>query len=100
MINSWLIFLATPSSMKKSASSFVIQYERFYRQVIQLYPKLDFPNEEFLRNIKNQTLLYETLFADKALKYKPPTTYQIRILKELLRRIEDSISDWDKDVCF
>jgi hypothetical protein len=39
------------------------------------------------------------LFEDHRLKHAPPARYQLRVLKELTRRIEHSIQDWEEEVC-
>lgn len=40
--------------------------------------------------------MYKKLFAPDALTCAPPLRYQLRILKELVSRIEASIDDWDQ----
>ncbi|KHJ34649.1 putative fam86a protein [Erysiphe necator] len=81
-----------------SAINFQQQYGRFYRQVLQLYPKIDYPENEYLSDASNQQTIYQTLFAEKALKHELPVKYQFRVLKKLLERIEKSIEDSDKEV--
>ncbi|POS88008.1 hypothetical protein EPUL_000386 [Erysiphe pulchra] len=93
----WPIPLPGNQSMNHPTSAFPSQYGRFYHQVLQLYPKIDYPDNEYLSNAINQKIIYDTLFAETALKHKLPIRYQFRILKELLRRIENSIVNSDKD---
>ncbi|RKF60618.1 Protein-lysine N-methyltransferase EFM3 [Erysiphe neolycopersici] len=83
--------------MNHPYSNFTSQYGRFYRQVLQLYTKIDYPDNKYLRDVSNQRVIYDTLFAETALKHNLPIRYQFRVLKELLRRIENSIDDSDED---
>ncbi|KAK6201948.1 hypothetical protein LQW54_009161 [Pestalotiopsis sp. IQ-011] len=69
---------------------------RFCRQFLQLEHELDFPEPKFLREERVQTALFDRLFADGATAYPPPPRYQLRVLKELVSRIENSIEDWDQ----
>ena len=69
---------------------------RFCRQVLQAWPELSFPSNEEL--LQNQEALYRELFADGARPFPPPKHYQLRVLKELVGRIEGSIEDWDRHV--
>lgn len=73
------------------------QLEKFCRQFLQL-DIFDWPDEESLRNDAFQAALYSRLFADNAVKHKPPLRYQLRVLKELIKRIEESIVDWEEEV--
>jgi protein-lysine N-methyltransferase EEF2KMT len=69
---------------------------RFARQILQLSPELSFPpNAELIRN---QDALYRELFADGARQFPPPKHFQLRVLKELVARVEGSIEDWDQYV--
>lgn len=73
---------------------------RFCHQVLQLEQELDYPPPEVLRQAETQSLLYLRLFseADDGPCYAPPTRYQVRVLKDLIRKIESSIEDWDTHV--
>ncbi|PQE21064.1 EFM3 CHATD-lysine N-methyltransferase protein [Rutstroemia sp. NJR-2017a WRK4] len=73
------------------------QLDRFCRQYLQLLRVLDYPNDEYLRNGEFQETIYERLFEENALQYPPPQRYQFRVLKELTKRIENSIQDWDEE---
>jgi hypothetical protein len=75
------------------------QLNRFCRQYLQLHQELDYPEEEFLRQATFQETLYESLFEESALAHPPPQRYQLRVLKELVKRIENSIQDWEEEVC-
>lgn len=72
--------------------------DRFCRQYLQLEWELDYPPTTLLREADVQDTLYHRLFADGALSYPPPQRYQLRVLKELMSRIEASIDDWDRHV--
>lgn len=71
---------------------------RFCFQYLQLEQHLDFPAPWLLRQESTQEWLYRRLFAPDALDHPPPPRYQLRVLQELLRRIEASIDDWDTHV--
>jgi len=71
------------------------QLNCFCRQYLQVELELNYPDEEHLRL---QQSIYNNLFAKDAVVYAPPPRYQLRVLKELTRRIENSIQDWEEDV--
>jgi hypothetical protein len=75
------------------------QLDRFCRQYLQLQLELDYPDEAHLRNDALQQSLYARVFKDDAIPHMPPRLYQLRVLKELTKRIEHSIQDWDEEVC-
>lgn len=81
-----------------NADSTLSQALRFCHQFLQLEQELDYPPPEALREAETQTLLYRRLFAEDGPCFAPPTRYQVRTLKELIRRIEGSIEDWDTHV--
>jgi hypothetical protein len=60
--------------------------------------KLDYPDADLLRQSSVQEALYEHLFAEGAVPFPPPHRYRLRVLKELLSRIEKSINDWEEQV--
>ncbi|KAI1081526.1 putative methyltransferase-domain-containing protein [Whalleya microplaca] len=72
------------------------QLHRFCRQYLQLERDLDYPPAASLQNEDVQNSLYQQLFADGAVAHPPPPRYQLRVLKELMSRIEASIDDWDR----
>lgn len=74
------------------------QVDRFCRQYLQLESKLDFPQGPFLRLQEIQDAIFTNLFADGAVRYGPPTRYQVKTLKDIVSRIEGSIEDWDQHV--
>ncbi|KAH6656140.1 FAM86A [Truncatella angustata] len=69
---------------------------RFCRQYLQLERELDFPESSLLREELIQSTIYDSIFADGAVPYPPPPRYQLRVLKELVSRIENSIEDWEQ----
>lgn len=71
---------------------------RFCYQYLQLEKTLDYPSPGLLRQSWVQEILYESLFADGAVPFPPPHRHRLRTLKELVRRVEDSIDDWDQYV--
>lgn len=77
------------------------QLEKVCRQYLQLLRDPDYPESDLLRNGTFQQAIYDRLFEEDAIRYAPPPRYQLRFLKELTRRIEQSIQNWDEDVgCF
>lgn len=74
------------------------QLDRFCRQYLQLLPDLDYPDEEYLRDKIFQDAIYSRLFEENVLEYPPPHRYQLKTLKELIKRIENSIQDWEEQV--
>ena len=75
------------------------QLDRFCRQYFQLQLQLDYPDEAHLRNDAFQQSLYGRLFEDYTMSHAPPQRFQLRVLKELTKRIEQSIQDWEEEVC-
>jgi len=75
-----------------------INIEHFCRQYLQLEPALKYPESHSLRCAEVQDAIYHRLFADGAVLFPPPPRYQLRVLKELISRIEDSIEDWEEHV--
>ncbi|KAK4234054.1 S-adenosylmethionine-dependent methyltransferase-like protein [Achaetomium macrosporum] len=73
------------------------QVSRFCWQVLQLEPAPGFPDAELLREESVQDAIYEGLFAfgDDVAPSLPPR-YQLRILKQLIAKIESAIQDWDQ----
>ncbi|KAM5350349.1 hypothetical protein ACJ41O_006854 [Fusarium nematophilum] len=72
------------------------QVNRFCHQYLQLEPDLDFPEPSVLKTSQAQDALFKRLFADGAVRYSPPPRYQLRVLKELVARVEGSIDDWEE----
>lgn len=74
------------------------QVDRFCHQYLQLQSDLDYPEASLLKTSQVQDAFYERLFADGAVRYGPPPRFQLRVLKELMSRIEASIDDWEEYV--
>lgn len=74
------------------------QLDRFCRQYLQLQLELDYPDDIHLRNDAFQQSLYARLFVENTISHAPPQRYQLRVLKELTKRIERSIQDWEEEV--
>ncbi|KAF5536169.1 FAM86A [Fusarium napiforme] len=72
------------------------QVDRFCHQYLQLQSDLDYPEASLLKTSRVQDAFYERLFADGAVRYGPPPRFQLRVLKELMSRIEASIDDWEE----
>jgi protein-lysine N-methyltransferase EEF2KMT len=69
----------------------------FKRQVLQLVDpsKLQWPCKGALRDPSIQLRIYKRLFQSN---HPPPERYRLRVLKKLLKLIEESIIDPDEDV--
>ncbi|KAF5555394.1 FAM86A [Fusarium mexicanum] len=72
------------------------QVDRFCHQYLQLQSDLDYPEASLLKTSQVQDAFYERLFEDGAVRYGPPPRFQLRVLKELMSRIEASIDDWEE----
>jgi len=72
------------------------QLQRFVHQYLQLFDSLVWPDAHVLRDSRAQSYLYEQMF--RQLKFAPPERYQLRVLKQLVQRLEDSIVNPDEDV--
>ncbi|PVH89207.1 hypothetical protein DL98DRAFT_579908 [Cadophora sp. DSE1049] len=72
------------------------QLDVFCRQYLQVTLELDYPTEEHLRSDAFQQSVYSRLFSDDV-QYAPPPRYQLRVLKELMKRTEASVQDWDEE---
>ena len=74
------------------------QVDRFCRQYLQLVLHIDYPDGVHLRNDIVQQCIYARLFKEILTHQGPPPRYQLRVLKELTKRIEQSIQDWEEEV--
>jgi hypothetical protein len=59
---------------------------------------LDIPPGSVLVQPDVQTALYEYMF-DETIFPIPPNSYRSRVLKQIISRIEESITDPEQDVC-
>lgn len=60
-------------------------------------PQLDLPSGDVLLRPVVQEFLYERMF-DESLSPLPPAAYRTRVLKLIIARIEESITDPEEDV--
>lgn len=74
------------------------ELNHFKRQYLQLQVTIKYPERQYLKHEIFQNELYAQIFSHDALQYHPPQRYQLRVLKELMKRIEDSITDWEEEV--
>ncbi|OBT99734.2 hypothetical protein VE01_02214 [Pseudogymnoascus verrucosus] len=73
------------------------ELDLFKRQYLQLQISLKYPSKECLKHEEFQQMLYSEVFSEDAMKWYPPQRYQLRVLKELMKRIEVSITDWEEE---
>lgn len=69
-----------------------------YFQLVEL-PNLALPPGSVLIQPDVQEALYERMFNENAVFPIPPDSYRSRVLKQILSRIEESITDPEEDVC-
>ncbi|RMY59089.1 hypothetical protein D0863_12050 [Hortaea werneckii] len=71
----------------------------FKRQYLQLVEPgfLTWPPKQLLRNADAQSWLFKNMFDPERNDRLPPERYQLRVLKPLLTRIEQSIEDPEED---
>lgn len=74
------------------------ELDHFKHQYLQLQVAVRYPDRQYLKHEDFQNEMYARIFSQGALKYHPPQRYQLRVLKELMKRIEDSITDWEEEV--
>lgn len=69
-------------------------------QYFQLVPPdtLAFPSKETIIKPDVQAAIYENLFKEAVIWPIPPLRYRTRVLKAILARIEESVSNPDEDV--
>ena len=74
--------------------------ELFKRQFLQLVDpgELTLPRKELLRLPDTQAQIYSDLFDASRIIYVPPERYQFRVLKLLVKALEDAIEDPEEDV--
>jgi protein-lysine N-methyltransferase EEF2KMT len=74
------------------------QVQQYCSQYLQLEPSPTLPEPRILREASTQEAIFQSVFAEDAIRYGPPLRYQLRALKELVTKIEASIEDWDAHV--
>lgn len=95
----WSRFESDKNMMNPSLNDCRRQLDRFCRQYLQVKLDLDYPTDSCLRQDAAQEEIFHRLFDKAYVKYTPPLRYQLKVLKELMRRIEGSIQDWEEEVC-
>lgn len=71
------------------------------RQYLQLLDpeQLTLPSKDLLRLPKTQAMIYDGMLDSSKLNYPPPDRYRYRVLKRLVKALEESILDPEEDVC-
>lgn len=71
------------------------------RQYLQLLDpeQLTLPSKDLLRLPKTQAMIYDCMFDSSQSKHPPPDRYRYRVLKRLVKALEESILDPEEDVC-
>ena len=74
--------------------------ELLKRQYLQLLEpdQLTLPPAVLLRRPEVQADMYETMFRKGCLPYPPPDRYRLRVLKTIVKRLEESVVEPDEDV--
>ena len=72
----------------------------FRRQYFQVFEPdfLAWPPKQLLRDISVQQWLHTNLFDSEINHLQPPQRYQLRVLKGLISKIEESVQDPEEDV--
>lgn len=70
--------------------------DRFCCQYLQLEAHLDYPDGQVLKTPEAQDEIFDRIFAGCSPSSKS-ARFQLRVLKELVKRIQDSISDNEAD---
>lgn len=70
--------------------------DRFCYQYLQLETHLDYPDGQFLKRPDVQDEIFDRIFSGQSQSAKQPRL-QLRALKELVARIQASISDEEAD---
>lgn len=78
------------------------RFAQFRAQYLQLLDvnDLNFPPIKILKQPEIQARIYDEMFNADLMQYMPPSSYQLRVLKALTKRIEEAISDPEEDVGF
>ena len=74
--------------------------ELLKRQYLQLVDpeELTLPRKEVLRLPDIQAQIYKEMFDEDNITYAPPERYKLRVLKNLVKALEDAIEDPEEDV--
>ena len=78
----------------------VAPVELLKRQYLQLTDpeELTLPRKEVLRLPDIQAQIYNDMFDESNIVYAPPERYRFRVLKRLVKALEDAIEDPEEDV--
>lgn len=71
---------------------------KFYRQYMQQINELSYPPGPLLLKPDVQTCLYRYFFDASQNKFLPPTRYQTKVLRQIIKEIERSMKDPEEDV--
>lgn len=76
--------------------------ELLKRQYLQLIDpeELTLPLREFLILPETQAQIYNDLFDESRIVYAPPERYRFRVLKRVVKALEDAVEDPEEDVGF
>ena len=82
--------------------STIAPVELLKRQYLQLIDpeELALPSEKLLRLSHIQAQIYNDLFDESNLIYTPPERYKFRVLKRLVKALEDAVENPEEDVGF
>lgn len=74
--------------------------ELLKRQYLQLTDpeELSLPRKEVVRLPDIQAQIYDDMFDESNIIYAPPERYRFRVLKRLVKALEDAIEDPEEDV--
>lgn len=75
--------------------------ELFRAQYFQTLPlqKLRVPSDAILRKIQSQQWIYQHMFDADHIGHLPQERYRVKVLKQLVTRIEATFADAEEDVC-
>ena len=78
----------------------VAPIELLKRQYLQLTDpeELTLPRKEVLRLPDIQAQIYNDMFDESNIVYAPPERYRFRVLKRLVKALEDAVEDPEEDV--
>lgn len=76
--------------------------ELLKRQYLQLIDpeELTLPLRESLILPETQAQIYNDLFDESGIAYAPPERYKFRVLKRVVKALEDAVEDPEEDVGF
>ena len=76
--------------------------ELLKRQYLQLVDpeEITLPRKGFLKLPDTQAQIYSDIFDESRGSYAPPERYRLRVLKRIVKALEDAIDDPEEDVGF